>query len=102
MTGLRLTYTKLLPGYSRKLDKALCVRRLLFIFCALVLIANAALMIIELHDSKKMSPEAILIFYLTVSPILAIFYITIVVIIFRYMNPDKNPSLEPERIKTGV
>ena len=49
-----------------------------------------------------MKPEAILIFYLTVSPILAIVYITIVVIIFRYMNPEKNPSLMPERIKTGV
>ena len=94
MTGLKVTYTENCYNMSQmqqELNRTIRARNWLFIFCGFLLLTDILLVVFGMVDSIPLNPEAALIYYLALLPVLSILYITIVCIIFSYMNSAYNP-----------
>ncbi len=105
MTGLKYSYAGnkfSMSTLKTSMGHTVSKRNWLFALCLFFMIVDITLEVLCMVQSFYLKPKFVLIYYLAVSPTLAAMYITIVVIIFQYMNSAANPSLAPERIKTGV
>ena len=94
MTGLKVTYTENcynIVQMQHEMARTIRSRNTLFFLCALILLSDILLLIFSMVDSVPIEPEATLVYYLVLLPVLAILYITIVCIIFSYMNSACNP-----------
>ena len=92
--GLRMTY------YRNQPEKHSSVIRLLYVtytLCILCVIITALVEVLSL--TENLTGSTMLLFYISLLPVMFVIYLYSLCVLFRYMNTEQNPALRPEHSK---
>ena len=94
--GLKLSYYRKDEVRINASMRHLCLLNTLAVF---IFVLTAVVEILSVMGKYGFNEKSILVYMTCVAPLLAIYYIVDLFLLFKYMNTEQNPALQPEHKK---